>query len=500
MFSDSRHRGPLILLAIAAAALATRIPLLAYPRLYGDEIFYALVGHEWLKGALPYVQIWDVKPPGLFALYALSEAVSGDSLLGPRLLPLLATLAAAIGLWRLGEGWFADWRIGLLAAILYCANTLSLGGAMGASELLFAPFVIFGLLFATRAGMAFAALAGLLLGCAFTIKQVVAFEGLLGLILVVHASQPVPGQRLRRAAAYCTAGALPGIAFALLYAAHGQFGLLWDSAIVSAFGRTGGDGVTLIEGFLLFFAGFKAVLPLLLAGLLAFLERRRLALGADRAGLMRAVWWLAASSAGVLAIRSMYAHYFLPLVAPLSLIAAKLLVDVAARATRAAPRAAAAASLAALCAYPLAWTTLQGEWPTENRNTEALAERLVALGVRPGASGADLFIADHEVATYLLTDTSPPTRYVIAQHLTCDFALPHGARADEVIDNVLNARPRFVVVTEPRKFLSCALPERLERVAGHLRQDYVLVDRIADAQEPLLIYERKGRRAGLALD
>lgn len=153
-----------------------------------------------------------------------------------------------------------------------------------------------------------------------------------------------------------------------------------------------------------------------------------------------------------------------------------------------------------LCAYPLAWTSFQSEWPTENRNTETLAERLVALGVRPDAAGAELFIADHEVATYLLTDISPPTRYVIAQHLTCDFALPRGVRADEVIDKVMNARPRFVVVTEPRKFLSCALPERLERVAAHLRRDYVLVDRIADAQEPLLIYERKGRRAGLALD
>ena len=31
----------------------TRIPLLAWLRPYGDEMFYALVGHEWLKGALP---------------------------------------------------------------------------------------------------------------------------------------------------------------------------------------------------------------------------------------------------------------------------------------------------------------------------------------------------------------------------------------------------------------------------------------------------------------
>ena len=121
----NRHRDPLILLAVAAAALATRVPLLAHARPYGDEILYALFGDQWLQGILPYTLVWDVKPPGLFALYALTEAASGDAFLSVRLLPLLATLAAVVGIWRIGVAWFGNANVGLIAAILYCANSLA---------------------------------------------------------------------------------------------------------------------------------------------------------------------------------------------------------------------------------------------------------------------------------------------------------------------------------------------------------------------------------------
>ena len=147
MGAELARRGSLVLLAVLAVALATRIPLLAYLRPYGDEMFYALVGHEWLKGALPYALSWDVKPPGLFALYAMTEAATGDPWLAPRLLPLLATLGVCVGLWRIGLAWFGDARVGLLASVFYCFNSLSLEGAMGVSEILFAPFIVFGLVF-----------------------------------------------------------------------------------------------------------------------------------------------------------------------------------------------------------------------------------------------------------------------------------------------------------------------------------------------------------------
>jgi hypothetical protein len=496
--ADTGRRDALALLLVCAAALATRIPLLAFPRPYGDEIFYAMVGHEWLQGALPYTLVWDVKPPGLFALYALCEAVTRDAFLGPLLLPLLATLASAIGLWRIGRDWFGDQRIGVLAAIFYCANTLALGGAMGASELLLAPFVIFGVLFAARSDRTWpACLAGLLIGCAFTIKQVAAFEGLLGLVFVVMANRGRTRALALRAAGYCLCGALPGAAFALVYALDGQFGLLWEAAVVSALGRTGGDGVSLGEGFLMFLAGFKSVIPLLLAAMVAYLERGRLIAGGGRTGLARCVYWLAASSAGVLAIRAMYAHYFLTLVAPLSLVAAVLLLDLRERCTRRAQGFGLAAALLLVCVYAPAWVTINSEWPTENRNTQALAEHLIALGLPTGPGKSDLFVADHEMATYLLTNVTPPARYAIAQHLTCDFALPKGVSADEIIDRVMDAKPRFVVATEPRRFLACALPERMARIAGRLDRDYVLVDRIADPVEPLQIFERRDFRASL---
>lgn len=241
----NRHRDPLILLAVAAAALATRVPLLAHARPYGDEILYALFGHQWLQGILPYTLLWDVKPPGLFALYALTEAASGDAFLSVRLLPLLATLAAVVGIWRIGVAWFGNANVGLIAAILYCANSLALEGAMGTAEILFSPFIVFGLLFATSSRPSGACLSGLLFGCAFTMKQTVAFEGALGLAMLASVNRGDTRALALRIAGYCLAGAAPALAIGLTYLAQGHFDLLWAATVLSAIQRTKGDGVSL---------------------------------------------------------------------------------------------------------------------------------------------------------------------------------------------------------------------------------------------------------------
>lgn len=494
-----RLRPSLILLGVVSAALVTRIPLLAYLRPYGDEAFYALVGHEWLKGALPYTLTWDVKPPGLFGLYALAEAVTGDPWLAPRLLPLLATLAACIGLWRIGLAWFADARVGLLAALFYSFNSLSLEGAMGVSEILFAPFIVFGMLFAGSREPWRACLSGFLLGCAFVIKQVAAFEGLCALILLVGANRGAGRALAARVAGFCLCGAIPGVAIALYYAAHGQFALLWDAAVVSAFMRTGGDGVSITEAAQLFLPRFRGVAPLLVLAMFAVAERRNIMQGGQRAGYLRALGWAAASGAGAFALRSMYEHYFLTLVAPLSLVSAAFVLELARRWTEGARRLAPAALGIALVAWPLAWVTIQQQWPTEERHTDELAGKLLMLGLRPDAPASQLYVVDHEMAVYLATDVDPPARFSFPQHLTCDFQLPKGVDAVRAIDDIMAKRPKFVVVTQTRRDMMCTRPDRMAQIDRRLEADYDLVDRVDDRRAPLQIYRlrefRLSRRA-----
>ena len=493
-----RHQGPLALLVAAIAALATRIPLLHFQRLYGDELFYALVGHEWLSGASPYTLSWDVKPPGLFGLYALAEAATGTPYLAPVLLPLLATLAAAIGLWRIGLAWFGDARVGLLAGFFYCLNSLSLEGAMGVSEIVFAPFIIFGLLFAGSTSLWAACLSGFLLGCAFTIKQVAAFEGLCALLLLCSVNRAAGRGLLLRVAGFCLAGAAPGVAIALVYAAKGQFDLLWNAAVVSALMRTHGDGVSPIAAVQLFLPRFRGVAPLLVLTMLAIVERRRFLVGDVRSGFLRALGWIAASGLGALAIRSMYEHYFLTLVAPMSLVSAALVLDLARRCSEGWRRLAPAALTLAVAAYPLAWVTIQKQWPTEDRHTEKIAERLFELGLRPDGPAPQLYVVDHEMALYLVTGVAPPALFSFPQHLTCNFELPPGIDANQVIDDIMTRKPKFVVVTETRHDMGCTLPDRMARIGRYLDAGYTLVDRVADPRAPLQIYRATDQQAGLS--
>jgi hypothetical protein len=493
-----RHRYSATLLLALTAALVTRIPLLAHPRPYGDEILYALFGHEWLQGIVPYTLLWDVKPPGLFAAYAAVEAASGDAFLAARLLPLLATVAAAVGLWRIGVAWFGDARVGALAAVLYCVNTLALEGAMGTAEILFAPFVIFGVLAATSTRLLAVVVAGLLFGLAVTIKQTVAFEGALGLALLVAANRGDARRLAARILAYCIAGALPFAVIGLYFHAKGHFDLLWSAVVLSAVQRTQGDGVGIAESFMLFFQNFQAVLPLLFAAVFVWLQRRRFADPTVSRGMQRVVWWIIASTLGIFAVRAMYGRYLLTLVAPFSLAISALAFDFARNAQAPKMRAAMAAGFACLLAWPLGWVTWKREWPTGDRHSIALAERLLRHGVAPGPGKPQIFVVDHEIALYLLTDTTPPTRYAFPGHLECPFPLPKGVTAEGEIDRIMQERPRFVVISEPRRDLLCTLPERMAQIGRHLDRDYVLIDRVDDPIEPLQIFEAKKQSAEAA--
>ncbi len=79
----------LALLATAAALIA---PSLSWP--FGrDQAIFHYIGRQWGAGQLPYRDTFDVKPPGIFALYRLTSAIGGDAMWTIRLADALAWLA-----------------------------------------------------------------------------------------------------------------------------------------------------------------------------------------------------------------------------------------------------------------------------------------------------------------------------------------------------------------------------------------------------------------------
>lgn len=477
-------RAGIALPLIAVATLAARLPLAFLPRPYGDEMMYALVGHQWLAGHLPYTLLWDVKPPGLFGLYAISEAVTGDPLPGVWLLPLLACFGTAVALWRISTAWFGDARMGLVAGLLYPPFTLVLEGVMGTSELLVAPFVCFGLLLAGRAGAGAALAGGLLFGIAGSIKQVAIFEALLGFVILLGVER-----RVTRIALFGLGAAAPlGLLWAW-YAAVGQAMLFLDSVLFAAARRTEGDGVTLAEGFWRFLPMLRPLLPLVVLGCFAWTERRWFR---ERRAPARYGWlggWLLAASAGILLLRAMYDHYYLTLLPPLVLAASLFLAEFSRRVAWARGRARLTLALAALWLFPSGWITLNGQWPLGDREAEAIVAALRDNGLRAGEG--ELFVADHELALYLLTQTVQPTQFPFPQHLTCDFPLPPGVDPAKELDRIMAGRPRFVVVTANRARFVCTRPDRMAIVGRALDAGYDRVAVVGDPRDAVEVWRRR---------
>src|SRR4051812_4568197 len=61
-----------------------------------DEQYYLLVGDRMLHGAVPYVDLWDRKPWGLFALFAAIRLLGGDGVVQAQLVATLFAAASAL--------------------------------------------------------------------------------------------------------------------------------------------------------------------------------------------------------------------------------------------------------------------------------------------------------------------------------------------------------------------------------------------------------------------
>ncbi|HEY0463603.1 MAG TPA: hypothetical protein VGC79_05315, partial [Polyangiaceae bacterium] len=79
-------------------------PTLFYP--FGrDQGLYFYIAREWTaRGALPYRDSFDQKPPGIYCIHRLANWLSGDAQWGIRALELAAVLGSGLWLWRAATG------------------------------------------------------------------------------------------------------------------------------------------------------------------------------------------------------------------------------------------------------------------------------------------------------------------------------------------------------------------------------------------------------------
>jgi hypothetical protein len=145
-----------------------------------DQGIYAVVGDALLDGKMPYRDVWDFKPPGIFLMFAFAEALFGKAMSSIRLLEVGGLVAVVFAFRRLGRTLFDSEVAGLLGGALavlihaelefwHTAQPESFGGMLT----VFALVQVTGPAISAasaRTRLWNAALAGALFGAAFLLK------------------------------------------------------------------------------------------------------------------------------------------------------------------------------------------------------------------------------------------------------------------------------------------------------------------------------------------
>lgn len=100
---------------------ATQLLLMGFGR---DQGIYAVVAEGMLAGKMPYRDVWDFKPPGIYFVHATSQLVFGNkSMMAPRWLEVIGLLGMVLAFVRLSREFFGGATAGLLggavAALLH---------------------------------------------------------------------------------------------------------------------------------------------------------------------------------------------------------------------------------------------------------------------------------------------------------------------------------------------------------------------------------------------
>ncbi|MBA3054404.1 MAG: hypothetical protein FP826_05620 [Sphingomonadales bacterium] len=474
----SRLGAVAVFCGLLAATMLVRWQTLGDPVLGFDEQYYLLVGERMLHGAVPYVDLWDRKPIGLFLIYALAAAMGSDPFLQYKLLAGAFVAMTAFVIYRAALA-RASRFAAMTAALLYVLWLNFMEGEGGQSPVFYnLPVLLAALVTQAALGdrdrlLARGGLAMGLIGLALQIKYTAVFEGLffgLALLWAKWRADGLGGSLIGHGLVWIACALAPtGLALAA-FAARGQAEAFVFANFLSIFGRLPdplGDqlgGLAAIVGILL--------LPAIPA-VLAWRQERKL-------DFMR--MWALAAVAGIAAIGNFLSpSYALPLLAPLFLCAAPYFD----RARRGRIVAVGLVLLGLVAGQFVVAQVIRGK----GNRAEALA---VAAAARPTGGGC-IWVYDGYPALYLLTGSCVPTKWAFPGHLnTANENSPQAIGVDPVTEvrRILATRPEAIVDDFPVYRLGN--PDTRRIVAAELARNYRLVARVrTGGARYRLIYRRK---------
>ena len=445
-----------------------------------------------LRGTLPYVDIWDRKPFGLFALFAAIRELGGTGVIQYQVVATLsaAATAATIALISLR---LTGRRGATIAAIVYLLYILSSGGDGGQAPVFYNLPVAVAALIVLRiqerrsfdlsaTGQACCAMA--LLGLAIQIKYTVIFEGaFFGLWLLGLAWRN--GLRFARLAGlallWCGIALFPTALAWAFYWHRGFADPFIFQNFISIFVRSSQD-LNIPER--LFAIAIHVALPLAIA---IWGMRVRVADHARPAQIFIGVWALVAVIA-VLGFGTYHNHYALPLFAPLAAAGAAVYGDPQARLRlgRFRPHVSHVVMMIGLL---LGIGTMIGTRLSRGTGDAAYAAaRLV--GTTPDDC---IFVFAGDPVLYHFTNSCLPTAYIFPSLLS-EKPDAESLGRDQMTElrATMATRPRYVFVREP--MLSAGQPAAWDFMREVLARDYKKAFQERAGASILVGYARKAPR------
>jgi len=230
-----------VFISLLVVALFIRFPFFFRDYIDHDESTFILLGQSWVDGFLPYMQLWDLKPPLNFAFFAAIISIFGKSFIALRMAGTLLVVITAFFTFKLSAQ-ITSKKIAMGAA-LGCVILLSLFGSLQgvmSEHLCMAFFTPALYLLVSKKGSGWFFMAGLLMGIVVMVKLNMAYPILLlGLYLCYEALRAKKTRLFWHAILYGTGTVIIILATVAPYYMDGNILVWWKSVVLAPLEYTG---------------------------------------------------------------------------------------------------------------------------------------------------------------------------------------------------------------------------------------------------------------------
>lgn len=405
-----------------------------------DEAFYFLIGQSMHTGMVPYVDIWDRKPFGLFALFYLFAAIDNSVLV----YQVAACLFAGMTAWVIGliTAEFSGSRGSLLAGVSYILLLPLFLGWGGQAPVFYNLFVSGAALLVIRTlhypkkivADYRVDLAMFLCGIALTFKQTALFESaFLGLFCTYNLIKDGKSKAevARMAMRWMCLGAVPTIAISLSYYWVGHWNEYWQAMFTSNLAKQAATPVTLAARAI---NTYLRLFPLLCVSLLGLLLKTEGANAHRRRTFV--VGWIVSAWIGFLIVPNLYPHYVLPLLVSMCVAAGRLFSR---------------RDLGLIFFIVLSLTSIRRYSFNNFERTQRAEDSINAMAdsIRAHDAGRGLLIFDGPILLYSLTQHRPMTPLALPLHL--NYSIEQNVshlNTNAEVARVLALRPGVVLMAD----------------------------------------------------